>query len=330
MSQPGTASVHPLARLNSAAEQLWPVLNTLWSEHALAPTHGLAHGEPVGDLGVEVRATIDSTNTELMRRARTGQAAQTAPVLLVAAEQTAGRGRMGKAWVSQPGDSLTFSLGLPLRPAQWAGLSLAVGVALAEALAGLLPVAQRAALQLKWPNDLWLHGAKLAGILVETAHTAQGPYVVVGMGINLAPPPAHRIATPTPTATPTATTAWPGVPPTGLLARWPPSAGLAPDAAAVLVAVAPAVLQALLAFEWLGFSAFAQRFACRDALQGQALVLSDGLHGTGCGVDDSGALLVLTEHGMRAVSSNEVSVRPTPRAHPNVQAQAPLGGSPPC
>jgi BirA family biotin operon repressor/biotin-[acetyl-CoA-carboxylase] ligase len=78
----------------------------------------------------------------------------------------------------------------------------------------------------------------------------------------------------------------------------------------VLEAVAPALLQALLAFEVLGFSAFSQRFASLDALHGQALVLSDGVQGTGCGVDDTGALLVLTEQGMRTVSSNEVSVRP--------------------
>ena len=133
---------------------------------------------------VVVLPSIDSTNTELMRRARAGQAE---PVLLAAVAQTAGRGRMGKTWVSQPGDSLTFSLGVPLRPAQWAGLSLAVGVALADSLACLLPAALRPALQLKWPNDLWLHGAKLAGILVETAHTAQGMQAVTSAEISVRP-----------------------------------------------------------------------------------------------------------------------------------------------
>src|SRR5207253_10851626 len=74
---------------------------------------------------VEVLPEVDSTNSELMRRARAGQ---TDPVLLVAERQTAGRGRLGRGWRSAPGESLTFSLGLALTPADWAGLSLAVGV----------------------------------------------------------------------------------------------------------------------------------------------------------------------------------------------------------
>ena len=72
---------------------------------------------------VEVLPSIDSTSSELMRRARDGLVD---PVLLAAEEQTAGRGRMGKGWHSRAGQSLTFSLALPLAPADWSGLSLAV------------------------------------------------------------------------------------------------------------------------------------------------------------------------------------------------------------
>jgi BirA family transcriptional regulator, biotin operon repressor / biotin---[acetyl-CoA-carboxylase] ligase len=287
-----------LASLNHAAEAVWPQLHAQWTEHWAG--HG--GGAPAHGFSVEVLASTASTNTELMRRARAGQAE---PALLVALEQTAGRGRMGKTWVSEPGASLTFSMGLPLRPAQWAGLSLAVGVALAEALAGLLPPAQRGALQLKWPNDLWLHRAKLAGILVETAHTADGPCVVVGVGINVAAPSVPLVQAAAPAAG-VAGAQLPPVPPTGLAVH----VHAPPTAATVLEAVAPALLQALLAFEALGFSAFAQRFARLDALHDQALMLSDGTQGTGCGVDDTGALLVLTAQGMRTVNSNEVSVRP--------------------
>src|SRR5687768_3661246 len=89
---------------------------------------------------VEVLPEVDSTNSELMRRARAGQAE---PVLLVAERQSAGRGRLGRSWSSPAGESLTFSLGLALAPADWAGLSLAVGVALAESL--------HPELRLKWP-----------------------------------------------------------------------------------------------------------------------------------------------------------------------------------
>jgi BirA family biotin operon repressor/biotin-[acetyl-CoA-carboxylase] ligase len=130
-------------------------------------------------LSVEVLAQADSTNTRLLERART----EAEPCLLVAEAQTAGRGRQGRAWTSAPGASLTFSLALPLAPADWSGLSLAVGVALADALES--PAgrpAETLRIGLKWPNDLWLLdppqdgagvagrsiGRKLGGVLIET------------------------------------------------------------------------------------------------------------------------------------------------------------------
>ena len=99
----------------------------------------------------ELLAQVDSTNTELMRRARAGQSA---PTLLLAERQHSGRGRLGRSWDSgeQAGAALTFSLGLPLAPRDWAGLSLAVGLALVQAL----DPQDRGGLRLKWPNDIWL------------------------------------------------------------------------------------------------------------------------------------------------------------------------------
>jgi BirA family biotin operon repressor/biotin-[acetyl-CoA-carboxylase] ligase len=261
-----------LASLNRAAETVWPRMQAM------------AEG-----FSVEVLPDIGSTSSELMDRVRLGR---TEPTLLVAARQRAGRGRMGKAWSSAPGDGLMFSLALPLAPAQWSGLSLAVGVSLAESLSrpGL-------DVRLKWPNDLWVEDRKLAGVLVETAHSGAQRSVVVGVGINLQPPRLDDLAAPEGT--------WTGVPPTGL-APW----GDTRDAGAVLADVAPALLRDLLAFEALGFSAFAERFARRDALLDRAVVLSDGLSGTACGVDSQGVLQVLTAQGMVGVHSNEVSVRP--------------------
>ena len=293
-----------LARLNTAAEQAWPLLQSTLETHQTQTPQLSPAGPTRPGISVEVLASIDSTNTELMRRARAGLCD---PVLLVAVEQTAGRGRMGKTWLSQPGDSLTFSIALPMQPVHWAGLSLAVGVSLADTLAARLPAALQPQLQLKWPNDLWLNGAKLAGILVETAHVGTRPCVVVGVGINVIPPTTQALseavaAKPPPSG---AGSTWPGLPPTGLACHVPEM-----DAASTLVAVAPALLSDLLAFEILGFAAFSQRFALRDALRDRPLVLSDGTQGTGCGVDDSGALLVLTDQGMRTVNSAEVSVRP--------------------
>jgi BirA family biotin operon repressor/biotin-[acetyl-CoA-carboxylase] ligase len=259
------------ASLNHHAERVW---------EAVAP------GLP--GFSVEVLAAIDSTNTELMRRAR---ASLLAPTLLVALSQPAGRGRRGKAWVSAPGDSLTFSLGLPLAPADWSGLSLAVGVSLADSL--------HPEVRLKWPNDLWWRGRKLGGILVETANPGAtqgtGRCAVVGVGLNLATPVLPEL----PPAE------MPPVPPAGLRECLPEL-----DAGALMLRVLPALVRDLQAFEALGFDAFAQRFAQRDALAGQAVRTSDGLEGMACGVGSDGCLRLLTAEGMRDVSSAEVSVRP--------------------
>jgi BirA family biotin operon repressor/biotin-[acetyl-CoA-carboxylase] ligase len=230
---------------------------------------------------VEVLASVDSTNTELMRRARAGQHD---PVLLVALEQTAGRGRMGRAWHSSPGDSLTFSLGLPLEPGDWSGLSLAIGLAAAQAL--------HPAIRIKWPNDLWADGRKLAGILVETASIAgsRARYVVAGIGINIAPRPADPSFT---------------IQPVGLRELDP-----ALDAGRALRLVAPRVIAAMQAFERHGFGPLQAAYAERDALAGRSVRLSDGTAGEARGVDGTGALLVHTAAGLKAVTSSEVSVRP--------------------
>lgn len=232
---------------------------------------------------VEHVPEIDSTNTELMRRARTGR---TDAVLLVADRQTAGRGRLGRGWVSTPGASLTFSLGLPLAPADWAGLSLAVGVSLAESL--------HSRVQLKWPNDLWVDDRKLGGILIETAAFADGSraaqrYAIVGVGLNLLPRPGDGMATP----------------PAALAEL---QAGVEP--LAVLRQVARPLLDSLRAFERSGFAAFQARFQARDLLRGREVVLGDGTRGTAHGVTGSGALLVHTAAGTQAITSSEVSVRP--------------------
>jgi BirA family biotin operon repressor/biotin-[acetyl-CoA-carboxylase] ligase len=231
--------------------------------------------------GREILPEIDSTNTELMRRARAGQAE---PVLLVAETQTAGRGRLGRGWHSAPGASLTFSLGLPLAPADWSGLSLAVGVSLAGSL--------HPAIGLKWPNDLWWEQRKLAGILIETAAIGSQRHAVIGIGVNIAPPPTQEGL-----ATPAAALQelLPGI-----------------DAPGALLKIAEPLVRALVAFEQTGFSPFAARFQVRDVLEGREVVLSDGQQGTARGVDETGALLVHTAAGLQRVTSSEVSVRPRP------------------
>ena len=245
-------------------------------------------------LTVEVLTQIDSTNTELMRRARVGH---TDPVLLVAEAQTAGRGRLGRPWHGQTGDALTFSLGLPLMPREWSGLSLAVGLSLAQSLdpEGALGVG------LKWPNDLWVAQpdmpggwGKLAGVLIETALTAgaapdQPRYCVVGVGINIAPPQEPGLSTA----------------PLGCQQLSPQA-----TAPSTLAQVALPLLKTLLAFEREGFAPFQAQFNARDVLHDRSVSLSDGRVGTAQGVDASGALRVETAQGSERITSAEVSVRP--------------------
>lgn len=265
-------------------------LNLRWPAEAI--WEAVAPAWP--DFSVEILPEIDSSNSELLRRARAGR---TEPTLLVAEHQTAGRGRQGKPWQSQrdvrAGDALSFSLGLPLRLADWSGLSLAVGVAVAGAL--------HPAIGIKWPNDLWVEGRKLAGILIETAGLPgqQGPgaarYAVIGVGINVLPRAADGLATA----------------PACVRELLP-----ALDAPGVLGRVAPALAQALQRFEAQGFEPFRAAFDARDVLRGRHVDLSDGRHGVAAGVAAGGGLLVrLAGPGQDAaamitVTSADISVRP--------------------
>ncbi len=249
----------------------------------------MALGLPsLASFSVEILPEIDSTNSELMRRARAGRPE---PTLLIAEQQTAGRGRMGRMWQSSPGNSLTFSLGLSLSPASWEGLSLAVGASVASSLS---PDASEG-IQLKWPNDVWWQGRKLAGILIETTSPpaparGQERFAVIGIGINIRPRPAEpNLSTPP---------AW--------LQEISPESS--PQTALERLFIP--LLRDLLEFERAGFAAFSSRFAARDGLKGRAVSLSDGIQGQASGVDGSGALLVHTSQGMQRVASLEVSVRP--------------------
>ena len=141
---------------------------------------------------LDVVPSTGSTNADLLALARAGNCAPEG-VILAAEEQTAGRGRMGRSWVSPPRAALTFSLLLkpaPVPPARRGWLPLLAGVAVAEAVRTVAAVDAR----LKWPNDVLVGEAKLSGILAE----AVGDAVVVGVGINVsaAPPELPQKALP--------------------------------------------------------------------------------------------------------------------------------------
>lgn len=230
---------------------------------------------------VEVLPEVDSTNTELMRRARAGL---TEPTLLVAEHQSAGRGRQGRQWTSTAGDALTFSIGMPYAPRDWSGLSLLVGLVAAQAL--------HPDIRLKWPNDLWWQDRKLAGILVEAASSGGRSHVVVGLGINIRP-----VQTTEALRTPSAA-----------LQELAPALS-APQA---LGQLAGALVRALLDFESQGFAPWQNAFDARDALKGRTVWTSDGQQGLALGVDPLGALRLETEQGLVLINSAEVSVRPYP------------------
>lgn len=303
--------------LHWGAEALWQALEPL-----------------LPGLSVEVVARLGSTNTELLERmrripavhgrVRSGLDAQaprgeapdaaagerlgpgrrlsdTQPCLLVAEHQTRGRGRQGKDWRSSPGASLTFSLALPLAPADWSGLSLAVGLAVAEAFDPLAPGATPR-LGLKWPNDLLLIdtgapgiGRKLGGILIETVQLGDRRMAVVGIGLNLLPQPPDG-------AEPALS--W------GYACMQELSYGM--TAPAALAQLALPLVRSLLAFEREGFAPLRERYAVRDVLLGRAVVTTlPGLPaGVADGVDDSGTLWLRVDGQRRPVASGEVSLRP--------------------
>lgn len=274
----------------------WPG-ETIWQQV-------MALGVPsLAAFSVEILPEIDSTNTELMRRARVGR---TEPTLLVAQRQTAGRGRMGRVWQSGSDDSLTFSLGLNLSPSSWEGLSLAVGVSVAQSLSPPYDELRAEQIQLKWPNDLWWQGRKLGGILIETAAPAISPamppgvaaarerFAVIGIGINIRPRQADLNLTTAPS----------------FESAFHQEISPASSPQTALEQLFAPLLADLLEFERAGFAAFSGRFAARDGLAGRQVALSDGSQGLAKGVDGSGALLVHTSQGLQRVASQEVSVRP--------------------
>lgn len=233
---------------------------------------------------VDLLDVCASTNTELMRRAEAGAPSGT---VIVAERQTAGRGRMGRTWFAAPGDSLTFSLLWRFAPGTMPhGLSLAVGVALAEALGG----SGTCKLALKWPNDVLLDGRKLAGTLIELLPGA--PHAaVIGIGLNL------RLPADMPDEVRTLAAALGGdVPRNELLAR-----------------LLESLHRVLAEFAAGGFVALRERWLALCAhLDVPVQILSEfapPLRGSCVGVDVDGALFVETDVCVQRILSGEVSLR---------------------
>ena len=154
-------------------------------------------GEPSAPLRLVHLPETDSTNAEAMRRALAGEAP---PLWVLADRQTAGRGRAGRAWASQPGNlfaSLLVSTSCP--PALAGQLSLVAGVAAIDAIRRAAGPSATGRLRLKWPNDILIGTAKTGGILVESTTRSSGAerLAIIGIGLNLvsAPDDLSRAAT---------------------------------------------------------------------------------------------------------------------------------------
>ena len=232
-------------------------------------------------------ACLGSTNDEARRLAADGAQAGT---VVVAAEQTAGRGRQGRAWTSPPGNLHATVLLRPGVPARRLGeLALLAGVAVAEAVAGLLPARTAGPpVALKWPNDVLVSGAKIAGILIEQ----EGEAALLGIGINV----AHR-----PGGTPYPATA---------LAL----AGATAEVEVVLDRLLAALGAGLSLWQAQGFAAIRAGWLTWAHPPGTLLRVRLGgategatITGRFAGLDPGGALLLDTEAGQRRIVAGEVA-----------------------
>ena len=240
---------------------------------------------------------VDSTNRWLLEHTPNNQMGYS---LCIAYRQSAGRGRRGRSWLSQPGWSLTFSLGCwsaageRVHPA----LPLVMGVAVARGL----QAAGFAGFGLKWPNDILdLTGAKLGGILVETQGigTRRAVLQVVGVGLNRGGAGALELD-----AQVTDLSQLPATRDLGLMST-----------AALLDSLLPALLQAWAQVREHGVAAVLQDYAQWDCLLGRPVrIVDSGQEGVACGIHpDTGALQLRDAQGrLCQVASGDVSLRLQP------------------
>lgn len=244
--------------------------------------------ELAGLLPLEVLPVTDSTNTRLL-----DADARHDPQVMFAEFQTGGRGRRGRAWTSPFGANLYFSLAWSFGqwPPQLSALPLAVGVACARVLRSM-----KVDVGIKWPNDLWVAGRKLGGILIEHRGETGGPCrAVIGVGINVA---------------------MSGTQASEISQAWISLNEVLPAKAsrnALALELTRELHASMLQFEQSGFSSFLGEWNQLD-LTANRSVRVDGVtpwSGIACGIDASGALIVEVDGRRQAVHSGDVSLRLT-------------------
>lgn len=241
---------------------------------------------------LDLRDDIDSTNAEALQQIESGVGAG---YVCSAEQQSAGRGRRGREWVSPYARNIYLSAVWQYAggAAVLEGMSLAVGVVVARALrhCGVPPV------QLKWPNDVLAHGAKLGGILLEMTGDASGQcQVVVGIGLNV-DMPAQQGET--------------------IDQDWTDVARCCehkrPTRAQLLGTILDELLPMLAGFESTGFGPWREEWQALDAYADAPVVLYSGaqqMAGIARGVDQRGALQLETAaSGVQSIFGGEISLR---------------------
>ncbi len=244
-----------------------------------------------------------STNDDLLERWRAGELID--PVARIAHKQTAGKGRAGRSWLANPEDSLCFSLAFPFKrtPAELSGLSLLVGLAVISGIAQACDLSEsklhELGLRLKWPNDLLLNNAKLAGILIEggQAKAGESTWMIIGVGINLRN--AEKIEANLDN---------------GLRASsLSQITDSLPDVEYLWLKLIASLERRLTEFDLHGFKPCMESWMKWDAYRDQAVCISgagkDAVYGITKGVDESGALLLQQENKTVAIHAGDVSSR---------------------
>jgi BirA family biotin operon repressor/biotin-[acetyl-CoA-carboxylase] ligase len=244
---------------------------------------------------LEVRTSVDSTNRRLLERGGDPAGLQ----VLIAEHQSAGRGRRGRTWQSPLAANLYLSClwRVARPPVAVAAFSLVAGLVVARAAADLgVPQAR-----VKWPNDVWWEGRKLAGVLLEMSGEPAGPCdLVVGIGVNVNMRPGQG-------------------PPIGQpWASLREALGVPVDRNRLASALVAGLVEATRGFEAGGLGPFLAEYRRRDLLAGRRVTVhlaaeeGDGVEGEALGVDEQGAFRLRAADGERRFHSGEVTVRPAP------------------
>lgn len=239
-----------------------------------------------GTAPVETFEEIDSTILEARRRADRGEFG---PVWLIARAQTAGRGRRGRSWASLDGNLMaTYLFQTDRPPAQIALLGFVTGVALAESIDAILGAGR---VTLKWPNDVFIDGAKAAGIMLDSGSTVAGQWAALAFGVNLAVAPE-------------------GIDQRTISVRdvLPPDA-LAPEPLAFLAQIRPRLESWAAHIDREGFEPLRQAWITRAHGLGQPARVMQGeqtIEGRIAGLSPRGELELDTETGRRLIAAGDI------------------------